>query len=180
MVAVATRETRRPDTTALRVLSAVVVLCLGAVVFTLWNSLGGKLDSEVSSEDLREIDSTFYTTFEDPSNVVEYFHQSQMQAGTYYSLYVKDVGSCQDFLDGYTTLSDYTVYTDSQTVERDLYYLDSYFKYTEDRDLSLDTFSPHTFVEAPTGEDGYDDVRVWFFTEGDGSQSAIVNVVYGG
>lgn len=100
MVAVATRETRRSDTTALRVLSAVVVLCLGAVVFTLWNSLGGRLDSEVSSEDLR--------------------------------------------------------------------------------DLSLDTFSPHTFVEAPTGEDGYNDVRVWFFTEGDGSQSAIVNVVYGG
>ncbi len=162
------------------ILVASVVFFLGLGIFFWWYDFGGKLDSNISSEDLQEINSMLYTNLEDTSNVVEYFHQNQMMAGTCYSVYIKNVGNYQDFLDDYTTISNSETFTDSKTISDDLHYLHSYFYFTKDKSLSLDTFSPHTLVKAPTSSNDYNDIRLWFFTEDDSSQSVIINVIYGG
>jgi hypothetical protein len=115
------------------------------------------------------------TNIEDSSNVVEYFHQNQMMAGTCYSAYIKNIGNYQDFLSDYTTISNSETFTDSKTISGDLNYLHSYFDFTKDKSLSLDTL-----VKASTSRNDYNDIRLWFFTENDNSQSVIINVIYGG
>lgn len=103
-----------------------------------------------------------------------------MQAGTCYSVYIKDIGSYQDFLTDYFTLSNTKIFTDSNTIKNELYYLNQYFKFTKDKNCNLDTFSPHTLVKSSTSNNDYNDIRLYFFTEDDNSQSVIINVIHGG
>lgn len=179
---VVTNETNpsKPIMIFLKVLLITFILYIIVGLFFWWNFFGGKLDNHISNEDLQEINSNLYTNLEDSSNIIEYFHQCMMQAGTCYSVYIKDIGSYQDFLTDYFTLSNTKIFTDSNTIKNELYYLNQYFKFTKDKNCNLDTFSPHTLVKSSTSNNDYNDIRLYFFTEDDNSQSVIINVIHDG
>lgn len=162
-----------------KIVIVIFILIIALSIFCWWYTMRGKIDKNISNEDLESINSTFYTNFQDSSNIVETFNQWHMQGGTSHDIYIKDVGNYQEFLDNYTNLSNEKIITDKNTIKNNVQiFLQFYFRYSKNFDVK--NFSPDTIVTTKIGEynNGTDkDIRLYFFTEDDNSQSVIIDVI---
>lgn len=88
-----------------KIIIVIFILIIVLSIFSWWYTMRGKIDKNISNEDLENINSTFYTNFQDSANIVETFNQWHMQRRTSHDIYIKNVGNYQEFLDNYTNLS---------------------------------------------------------------------------
>lgn len=143
-----------------------VPLLISIIMF--YSLLGFHIDRHISNEDLKTVNSVFKLNIQDKSNIVEYGHYKGTIDTTSWSVYIKNIGDYQTFLKD-NSIEVYETITDEKQTEF-ISCLIPYFK--KSWHFKIDTFNPDIIICSTNIND-----KLYFFTEDDGSQSVIIQVL---